>query len=99
MQVNEKNLKYSKHPRKIATGGARIHECRLEQNVPNPFREFTEIQFSINRQEPVKLLILNHRKKCIHHLFEGRLRAGSYSIFWDGRTADGEPVAEGRYYL
>jgi len=93
MEVNEKNLRNPKL-RKIA-GSA--NERRLEQNVPNPFDDFTEIRFSIHRQERVRLLILDHRKKIIHRLFDGRLRAGVYSILWDRNTVDSEPLAEGSY--
>jgi len=91
--VNEKNLRNLKL-RKIAGS---VNERRLEQNVPNPFDDFTEIRFSIHRQEWVRLLILDHNKKIIHHLFDGQLRAGVYRILWDGKTADSEPLAEGSY--
>lgn len=91
--MNEENLRILR-PRKLA---ASANEARLEQNAPNPFRTFTEIRFAIPRKERVRLLVLDHRKKARYCLFEGQLRAGVYSMLWDGSTTEGEPIAEGRY--
>jgi hypothetical protein len=93
MPVDEQNIRKSK-PQRIAPSA---NECRLEQNVPNPFDDFTEIRFSIPQRELVKLFIFDTRKKVMRRLCEREMQSGDYSIIWNGKFDDGQRAAEGFY--
>ncbi len=72
----------------------------LAQNRPNPFRQATEILFALaDRSGPVSLDIYGASGGVVRTLItEPSLEAGEHRVSWDGRNADGEPVASGSYY-
>lgn len=82
--------------KKIKSRRSTIHEYRLEQNYPNPFEDATEIRFCNPDRGRVRLSIFNHNK-MIQCLLERQLETGFYTVHWDGKTADGKPVADGCY--
>ncbi|MBT4503213.1 MAG: T9SS type A sorting domain-containing protein [Gemmatimonadetes bacterium] len=69
----------------------------LEQNYPNPFNANTVISFSLPERRDVELAIFNLTGQQVATLVEGERQAGTYVLHWDGRDADGQPLASGVY--
>jgi hypothetical protein len=78
---------------RLATASTGAISNRLEQNTPNPFSTSTSISFSIADGGKGTLSIVD--------MFGNTVRsfdvAGSGSVKWDGRDADGTLVANGVY--
>jgi hypothetical protein len=78
----------------------------MGQNFPNPFNPQTEIKYSIEDKEndrvtyPLKAVIsiFNVRGQQIRKLQEREVGPGDYSVRWDGKDDNGEPVSSGSYY-
>ena len=69
----------------------------LGQNVPNPFRQGTTIDFSLSRPGLVELAVFDVAGRRVATLLEGPRSAGSYSASWDGKLTDGTVAASGIY--
>ncbi len=74
----------------------------LLQNNPNPFNMTTNITFEVpalaQGSIPVKLQVYNVQGQLVR-LLEDRLRpAGRYTVQWDGRDNQGDPVSSGVYF-
>ncbi len=73
----------------------------LEQNVPNPFNPLTTIEFVVPAADdgaPVTLSIYTVRGSLVRTLLNLRVESGRRSAVWDGRDANGGPVASGVYF-
>jgi uncharacterized coiled-coil protein SlyX len=68
-------------------------EMKLEQNVPNPFDQYTRIGFDIPRDAQVILEISDASGRPIETLIDGQMSAGKHSFEWDGSR-----VAPGIYF-
>ena len=68
---------------------------------PNPFNPRTEIRFSIpgvaGESHHVRLRVFDLRGRLVSVLVDGRLQAGSHSVFRDGRDATGRKASAGVY--
>ena len=54
----------------------------LFNNYPNPFNPTTTVSFSLETDEYVKIAVFDLSGRTVSSLFEGSLRAGTYSIPW-----------------
>jgi len=78
-------------------------EFALEQNYPNPFNPTTRIRFSIPSSVPaggggtVSLRVFDLLGREVATLINQPLAPGSYTVSWDGRSANGIPVGSGVY--
>jgi len=77
----------------------------LRQNLPNPFRGGTTIQFDVpavttnpGGMEKVELRIYNVLGQLVRKLVDANLPAGAYNTQWNGRDENGRPVAAGVYF-
>jgi len=70
----------------------------LQPNYPNPFNAETTLSYNIVQGGEVELTIYNMVGQQVRTLVQGRQTAGHYVISWDGRSANGEKVATGRYW-
>ena len=78
-------------------------ETVLLANYPNPFNPETWIPYQL--AEPAEVTVSIHASdgKLVRTLELGQVPAGMYSdkdraAYWDGRNAQGEPVASGVYF-
>lgn len=71
----------------------------LRRPRPSPFRSRTEIRYYLPRTGPVSLAVYDVTGRRVRTLVAGREQAGSRTVWWDRRTADGDRVAAGVYYL
>ena len=75
----------------------------LLPNYPNPFNPETWIPYQLTEPADVSLTIYDINGRVVRDLDLGHQRAGMYhsrshAAYWDGRNAQGEPVASGVYF-
>ena len=75
----------------------------LLSNYPNPFNPETWIPYQLSAAAEVTVTIHSSDGKLVRTLELGQMPAGAYSdkdraAYWDGRNAQGEPVASGVYF-
>ena len=75
----------------------------LLANYPNPFNPETWIPYQLSAAAEVTVTIHSSDGKLVHTLELGQMPAGIYqsrsrAAYWDGRNAQGEPVASGVYF-
>ena len=78
-------------------------ETALLSNYPNPFNPETWIPYQLSAAAEVTVTIHSSDGKLVRTLELGQMPAGAYSdkdraAYWDGRNAQGEPVASGVYF-
>lgn len=59
------------------------NEFSLSQNYPNPFNPLTTIEFSIAKQEKVKITVFNSMGQMVTTLVDNNFDPGNYEIKWD----------------
>lgn len=72
-------------------------EFTLQPNYPNPFSDQTTLPYSLAHQTPVQFTIYNALGQPVRTLVDAVQPAGPHQVLWDGRDADGQPVARGVY--
>ena len=75
----------------------------LLPNYPNPFNPETWIPYQLTEPADVSLTIYDIQGRVVRDLNLGHQRAGIYqsksrAAYWEGRNAQGEPVASGVYF-
>ena len=71
----------------------------LGANYPNPFNPATTIPLALPAgAEEVDLTIYNVLGQPVRRVWAGSLAAGEHRLAWDGRDAQGQPVAAGVYW-
>ena len=70
----------------------------LGANYPNPFNPATTIPLAVPAgAKDVDLTIYNILGQPLRRVWTGPLAAGEHRLIWDGRDAQGQPVATGVY--
>jgi PKD repeat protein len=83
----------------LINGSALIpDQYSLNQNYPNPFKNFTTISFDMPENQKVKIRIFDVRGRMIRTLINEDQSAGFKSILWDGKNEDGDEVSAGVYF-
>jgi len=68
--------------------------------TPNPFNPMVSIRYLVSgAQSPVKVAVYNAQGQCVKMLFQGTQVSGWKEIRWNGRSASGEAVPSGIYFL
>lgn len=62
----------------------KIQEPTLEQNVPNPFSEQTQIRYTLPEPASIQLVVYNQQGQLIETLANGNMPAGEYQVRWNG---------------
>jgi len=75
-----------------------IQQIEVKQNVPNPFKDITAIQFKLNTTDNVSLKIYNILGEEISTICNSKLIPGDHTFYWDGTDNMGNLVAGGVYY-
>jgi hypothetical protein len=70
----------------------------LNQNYPNPFSYSTTIDFEIQDNKQVSLIIYDNSGSQVKILVNRKYPAGRYTITWDGTNANGMRVSRGIYF-
>jgi len=70
----------------------------LKQNYPNPFNPNTRIDFALDYDSKVQLIIYNIKGERIKSIYEGYIQADLLQTeHWDGKDESGKNVATGVY--
>ncbi|OYD16788.1 hypothetical protein CH333_02745, partial [candidate division WOR-3 bacterium JGI_Cruoil_03_44_89] len=78
--------------------GHEIASSRLLQNYPNPFVHETNIRYQLPKDTYANLAIYDILGRKVITLVDEKHMAGLYTIRWDGRTENGNRVANGIYF-
>ncbi len=70
---------------------------KLYSNHPNPFSEYTQINYSVNTNGHTSLKIYNLKGQLIRILVNENKQKGNYSVTWDGTDQKGNKVTAGIY--
>lgn len=80
------------------TAAADVARAYVElRNHPDPFNPRTTLSFSLDREGPATLRIVDLKGRRVRTLEAGRLPAGDHALVWDGRDDDGSPQPAGVY--
>jgi hypothetical protein len=72
-------------------------DLTLHQNFPNPFNPYTEIRFTLTRDERVRVRVFNSLGQVIRELADRYFETGEHSVRWDGTDGGGRAMATGIY--
>ncbi|MCZ6521611.1 MAG: T9SS type A sorting domain-containing protein [Bacteroidetes bacterium] len=72
-------------------------QLALFQNYPNPFDDFTTIEFSVPEKGLVQVKIYDTTGKDVKTILEAVQFVGLGSLTWDGTDGNGVPVKDGIY--
>ncbi len=67
-------------------------------NYPNPFRESTTFNFSLENRGQVQLSILDLNGRELVKILDGDQPKGEHRITWDGTGKDGARLSQGIYF-
>jgi hypothetical protein len=70
----------------------------LSNAYPNPFNPTTNIDFNIAKSGTVKLIVYNVLGQQVKTLINKEMKAGSFTVTWDGRNDFGAQVVSGVYF-
>ncbi|NUN10307.1 MAG: T9SS type A sorting domain-containing protein [Ignavibacteriaceae bacterium] len=71
----------------------------LNGNYPNPFKNITNINFSLPAESEVNIIIYNLLGRRERVIRGGNYSSGAHSIAWDGRDDSGKPLPQGAYFF
>jgi flagellar hook assembly protein FlgD len=66
-------------------------------NYPNPFKDDTQFTFELTQSAEAEIKIYTVAGRLIRTLRPGILPAGYNQVYWDGKDADGDGLANGVY--
>ena len=67
--------------------------------APNPTRGASTLQFSLPQAADVEAAVYDVTGRKIRTIGTGHYTAGRHTLAWDGRDAEGRPVASGVYFV
>jgi hypothetical protein len=70
----------------------------LSTGFPNPFKDRTQIQYSIPSSGHVELRVYDSAGNLVRTLLSGDESAGIHTEYWDGRDDSGRELASGVYF-
>lgn len=68
-------------------------------NYPNPFNPNTTISLALAKDSNVTVRIYNVKGQVIRNLLNGKVKAGSHILQWNGNDDNGSPVSSGIYLV
>jgi uncharacterized membrane protein len=77
---------------------SRIVDIALSAPYPNPSHAATQLEFALPSAASVDLSVFDTAGRRVATLMRGEVPVGTRSVTWDGRGADGRPVAAGVYF-
>jgi len=90
-------LRYFEDPNDLSGVAAIPAAPHLVAAWPNPFNPRVELALELPAATVVRVAIHDLQGRRLAILQDGLLAAGSHTLVWNGRDADGRPVASGVY--
>jgi hypothetical protein len=72
-------------------------DYQLDQNYPNPFNPNTTINFTLPKNEDVRLTVFDLAGRTVKTLINGTLGQGTHTVTWNARNDLGQIVPSGVY--
>lgn len=82
----------------VVTGDAEL-ALGIGPNYPNPFSEYTQIEYRIPKFSDVAITIYDATGRKVRVLRTDKQYRGQYVVDWDGRDQQGQRVASGPYVV
>ncbi|MFH1051316.1 MAG: YCF48-related protein [bacterium] len=70
---------------------------RIANVTPNPFSNFTNIEYSTQYREPVRIEVVDQLGKTVKVLVDETVAPGNYSVQWNGKDNFGNECSSGSY--
>lgn len=70
----------------------------LNQNYPNPFSDYTSIDFEINETKQISINVYDFSGVRVKTLYNRNCSSGKYNLSWDATNESGQKVASGVYF-
>ena len=86
-------------PTRVAQENASPSALAVVRNYPNPFNPSTTIEFTIPSSGAVNLELFNIAGQKCRTLLSGHVKAGTYTLTWDGKGDSGEMSPSGLYFI
>ena len=86
-------------PTAVAQGNASPRTLAVVRNYPNPFNPSTTIEFTIPSSGAAKLELFTITGQKCRTLLSGQVKAGTYTMTWDGKGDTGEMSPSGIYFI
>lgn len=83
----------------VADNGSQPLDFALATPYPNPFNAGTVVRYTLPQASPVKLHVVDLLGREVTSLVNRTASAGVHEAFWNGRAANGAPVASGLYFI
>jgi len=80
-------------------GNAGPVDFALRSVEPNPFRQGTQVAFTLDRTRHVRLSVVDVTGRTVRVLVDGTAPAGPSSVRWDGLDEGGSRMAGGVYFF
>lgn len=71
---------------------------RLDAVAPNPFRDLTQVRYSLAAEGPVSIRVHDLAGRAVRTLVTGQQSAGRYRADWRGEDDAGRKLANGVYF-
>ncbi len=85
------------HSPLVMTPGGPSPALQLRPNYPNPFNPSTTIEYDLDQNAVVLVIVFNAMGQRIRTLVDEIQEPGQHSVLWDGTDSDGRRVASGLY--
>ncbi|MGH2569725.1 MAG: S8 family serine peptidase, partial [bacterium] len=72
---------------------------RLSAMTPNPFRDATEVRYTVPEPAGVRIEVYDVRGRLVRALVDRPVSAGEFRATWDGRDGAGRPASPGIYFV
>lgn len=76
----------------------KLQTFKLNQNYPNPFNPTTTISYEMPVSGSVKITVFDAMGREVRRLVNQMQPAGSHTVEWNGKAANGNRVESGVYY-
>jgi len=77
--------------------GLAVDQLAMDGNYPNPFRNQTQIHFTLPEARAVTVSVYDVTGRRVATLLNQSLRAGPHEVQWDGRSSTGRTLSSGVY--
>lgn len=78
---------------------ASIGDGRMLGAYPNPFTDFTQISYQLERTQKLTVRVIDLQGRVVDVLFDGMQGAGNYMLQWNGTGQGGTNMPNGIYFV
>ena len=94
--IDEDTISYGE-PSSINNHSAKPRRLQLVELYPNPFNSRINIEVQLPESSKIDLSIFNALGQQVAQIYQGWMKNGCYSFFWNGRTERGKVLPSGLY--